>query len=835
MLLSAVCQSWFGMVFSTCFALTGVLQQAPSSLDGHSNSAGLSSIIGRDSFAALFLVSENFSFLTRLFVVKFGFVVLVSVHWITLTCLSYCPSVTSPSKFLLGVLKSDGFAAFAVAMMLMLAIFVCFQFCGYGGGRSPVSAIRGSALLAATLGLRHIWSLLPLQLAQFWFPVILGPGAGTMVTALLIILELGYSAQLLGEGLLKRKGQSSTSVLPGNLKKYDSFFPQANLSSIQVALGTAAAAHLVAFWLIVALQVSSGTAAASDHLRVYDLLLHVTVVAFVPVLLITFFSVQGLSVAALLSALTVFKAVLSSSSSSRAAMHISGHVLGLRIVLITRIVEMTMCARQALESQSEAGHRLASSPAVGTGVQATGRVDVPGEAYTELYMQKVAAAPCTATLQASALSERYGGGQVGKDSFSIPIFVRDLSGRTLSLRVSSQITGGDLSTTVSGVTGVPPDFFYLTIGGRILGCQDLFGNSGASSGIHVQMNGRLRGGARPPAVFIPGQWTCGVCGMEGCWPARTRCYRCNAPRSGAPPSQASPIGPPRENAYPGKPIAPQSVPVNPARRAPRRPAFKQATPAAAPVPGPLPVGPVDLGNAHAISQIMQALATMGLPDLLLQQIRSSIPPAPVTKAKDLSNEQRLARLGSKIKILEQQSAKLDKNKNRLQEELQETEKKLVEKCVELEDAKTEYRNLRDTGKFTPTQFVSPAASMNGDGEDNIIPDDSAEATVGVDPGFDCGSNDLISEGAGTGDMDVSGSAPIQTKGTGGLGKRRCLEFVAPPIDVLSAGFTQYSEADCNILMDRMKRHLEDLEDARGSEVLIDIDTDIENDPSLSCG
>ena len=101
--------------------------------------------------------------------------------------------------------------------------------------------------------------------------------------------------------------------------------------------------------------------------------------------------------------------------------------------------------------------------------------------------------------------------------------------------------------------------------------------------------------------------------------------------------------------------------MNPARRAPRRPAFKQATPAAAPVPGPLPVGP------DAISQIMQALATMGLPDLLLQQIRSSIPPAPVAKTKDLSNEQRLARLGSKIKILEQQSAKLDKNKNRLQE------------------------------------------------------------------------------------------------------------------------------------------------------------------------
>ena len=437
--------------------------------------------------------------------------------------------------------------------------------------------------------------------------------------------------------------------------------------------------------------------------------------------------------------------------------------------------------------------------------------------------------------QASALSERYGGGQVGKDSFSIQIFVRDLSGKTLSLQVSSHVTGGELLFAVSGITGVSPEFFYLTIGGRILRDCDFLGKFGVSSGTHVQMNGRMRGGARPLAVFIPGQWTCGTCGMEGCWPARTRCYRCNAPRSGAPPLQASPVGPPRESAYPGKPAAPQSLPVNPARRVPRRPAFKQPTPAVDPAPGPLPVGPVDLGNAQAISQIIQALATMGLPDVLLQQVRSSIPPAPVTKTKEPSIEQRLARLGGRIKILEQQSAKLEKNKARLQEEFLETEKKHAEKVVELEDAKTEYRNLRDTGRFTPTKFVSPAASLNGDGDDHIAPDDLPEDTVGGDPGLDCDSNGLISEGAGSGDMDVSGSVPIQTKGIGGLGKRRCLEFVAPPVDVLTAGFTQYSEADCNLLMERMKRHLVDLEDARGSEVLIDINSDIENNPSLSCG
>ena len=69
----------------------------------------------------------------------------------------------------------------------------------------------------------------------------------------------------------------------------------------------------------------------------------------------------------------------------------------------------------------------------------------------------------------------------------------------------------------------------------------------------------------------------------------------------------------------------------------------------------------------------------------------------------------------------------------------------------------------------------------------------------------------------------------------GLAKGGAWSLWPSPVDVLTAGFTQYSEADCNLLMERMKRHLVDLEDARGSEVLIDIDTDIENDPSLSCG
>ena len=53
----------------------------------------------------------------------------------------------------------------------------------------------------------------------------------------------------------------------------------------------------------------------------------------------------------------------------------------------------------ALEHDWEAGHRLSSSPAEGTEEQATGRVDVPGEAHNGIFKQKVATASLTAASQ----------------------------------------------------------------------------------------------------------------------------------------------------------------------------------------------------------------------------------------------------------------------------------------------------------------------------------------------------------------------------------------------------------------------------------------------------
>ena len=44
---------------------------------------------------------------------------------------------------------------------------------------------------------------------------------------------------------------------------------------------------------------------------------------------------------------------------------------------------------------------------------------------------------------------------------------------------------------------------------------------------------------------------------------------------------------------------------------------------------------------------------------------------------------------------------------------------------------------------------------------------------------------------------------------------------------------QYSEAECNVLCDKIKRLIEELDDARGSDVLLEPDGDV--DSSLLCG
>ena len=119
------------------------------------------------------------------------------------------------------MLSVDGFAAIAVAMLLTLAIFVCFQFCGYGGGRSPAFLVSGFALLAAMHAPGYFEILLESVLFAC-FCALLVLGVGTLAAGL-------PSMMLIGEGLMKRQDQSSIGVFRVYLQKRLPFVPQATV------------------------------------------------------------------------------------------------------------------------------------------------------------------------------------------------------------------------------------------------------------------------------------------------------------------------------------------------------------------------------------------------------------------------------------------------------------------------------------------------------------------------------------------------------------------------------------------------------------------------------
>ena len=193
---------------------------------------------------------------------------------------------------------------------------------------------------------------------------------------------------------------------------------------------------------------------------------------------------------------------------------------------------------------------LAGNSPVGTGEQATGRVDVPGE-------KQMGAAAAAATVAASGCAPP----QVKVENETWQILVTSLSGRSVALQVSFSISHDCLVNLLAERTGVPAGSFYLLRNGKAWRDEDRL-----RRGDVVRMAGRLLGGTRPPPVFIPGQWTCTSCGMEGCWPSKMRCFRCLAPRpvvNGA--DSSRPVfgkGNARERSYPGQ----SSVARNPTNR-----------------------------------------------------------------------------------------------------------------------------------------------------------------------------------------------------------------------------------------------------------------------------
>ena len=95
------------------------------------------------------------------------------------------------------------------------------------------------------------------------------------------------------------------------------------------------------------------------------------------------------------------------------------------------------------------------------------------------------------------------------------IFIVLFTGRSRCVRVRASWWFQKLAELVSKVSEVPAQNFYLTCDGTTLEEHDNLRR--VSPNCRVLMHGRLVGGAR---TTIPGEWSCAVCGAQGCWPTR---------------------------------------------------------------------------------------------------------------------------------------------------------------------------------------------------------------------------------------------------------------------------------------------------------------------------
>ena len=134
----------------------------------------------------------------------------------------------------------------------------------------------------------------------------------------------------------------------------------------------------------------------------------------------------------------------------------------------------------------------------------------------------------------------------------VQFFVNRGTGSVTVVRCSSD-------TVLSEVLHLDVDEYALC-GSRFAKVGCTIGENSIGNCSNVQVLRRLRGGAGVH-LDIPGQWECKVCGATRCWPARKRCYKCDAPRDTVPnnlpmgplgraPPQSRSSGPPTRSSGP---------------------------------------------------------------------------------------------------------------------------------------------------------------------------------------------------------------------------------------------------------------------------------------------
>ena len=232
---------------------------------------------------------------------------------------------------------------------------------------------------------------------------------------------------------------------------------------------------------------------------------------------------------------------------------------------------------------------------------------------------------------------------------------------------------------------------------------------------------------------------------------------------------------------------------------------------------------VDLTDATTITNVLHLLAGLGVSETLLQQIKSSIPPPATGKQKNAGPEKQLQIITGKITVLEQQVVKLEKQKDRLVRELDECHASRADKESQLEVLRAQYREVRDTGKFTPTR-VSPAPSVRATSVagDEVPSRDVNMEDVGAAVGSSDGAggepasgNSELRGSRGSGQAEAPSSRPVHVDS----GKRRCVESPgAPTVEAVSSGRWHYSEDDCHELIAVLRSRLQEHRDAMEANI-----------------
>ena len=209
---------------------------------------------------------------------------------------------------------------------------------------------------------------------------------------------------------------------------------------------------------------------------------------------------------------------------------------------------------------------------------------------------------------------------------------------------------------------------------------------------------------------------------------------------------------------------------------------------------------MDLSVSATVAEVIALLSNLGVSHALLQQVKSSIAPPSVSKSKSIGPEKQLQILAGKVNVLEQQLAKLEQTRTRLVSELDVCHSQFADKNSQLEELRVQYRELRDTGRFTPTR-TSPAhsAAVSVSGDD--VQRDVTFANAGLGSG-EGGTESLNAErNAHNASVPMGECPPPARAAPGRASKRGCVEATAcpPSVEAVSSGRWHKTAEQCRSL------------------------------------